>query len=597
MEVKKIVAPDDAIYVSEFMTDFPDGILNKKETGVGNTHLAIINEENYIIAVPTIELILNKCHQHPDLIGIYGDIKQKQFLSMLGTKKNPIKIMVTYNSLPKLVTWLGNDVYEDYKLMIDEYHTMLQDYSFKDACIDKLIEVSLRFKHKTFVSATPIATTYVPKELSHLDNYEIVWNNVSKIKPIRHKTNKPFLAATNIIREYKANNYEVEINTHTGVHISKEAYFFVNSVKSIKDIIDNAGLLPNEVKIICADSEINRQVLDEFGIDKVSDPNKPFTFITSKSFLGSDFYSETGVAYVISSTSKQNTLYSISSDVFQIAGRIRTKTNPFKQYIYHIYNTSASDLTREEFEVIVEKKKQDTLVQISLYNKLSDKDKAALKKRMSMDLEDDYIIYNHTTNELEYNEMKQLNEDFKFKIIYETYTNGLSVRNAYLDAGFEDSGEIFTNEKDDFLSKASSINFKTGLKEYCSIIDSKESNPLFEKRLAYLKAMFPDIEAMVDKLGTSAIRTAKYTLKNIKELMYSNSNEATSATREGISEIFKVGETYSLKDAKIELQKIYDRLKISKKAKATDLEEYFKVKVSSKRADGKTIQTIGLQKL
>lgn len=79
--------------------------------------------------------------------------------------------------------------------------------------------------------------------------------------------------------------------------------------------------------------------------------------------------------------------------------------------------------------------------------------------------------------------------------------------------------------------------------------------------------------------------------------MYSNSNEATSATREGISEIFKVGETYSLKDAKIELQKIYDRLKISKKAKATDLEEYFKVKVSSKRADGKTIQTIGLQKL
>lgn len=595
MDLKKIIAPDDAVYVSEFMTDFPDGILNKKETGVGNTHLAIINDENYIIAVPTIELILNKCHQHPNLIGVYGEMKQRQFLNIIEGKKAPIKIMVTYNSLPKLVAWLGSGVYEDYKLMIDEYHTMLQDYSFKNECIDKLIEISLRFKHKTFVSATPIATTYVPKELSHLDNYEIVWNNVSKIKPIRHKTNKPFLAATNIIREYKANNYEVEINTHTGIHISKEAYFFVNSVKSIKDIIDNAGLLPNEVKIICADNEMNRQVLDEFEIDKVSDKNKPFTFITSKSFLGSDFYSETGVVYVISSTNKQNTLYSISSDVFQIAGRIRTKSNPFKQYIYHIYNTSASDLTREEFEAIVEKKKQDTLVQIALYNKLSDKDKAALKKRMSMDLEDDYIIYNHTTDELEYNEMKQLNEDFKFKIIYETYTNGISVRNAYLDAGFEDSGETFTNEKDDFLSKASSINFKSGLKEYCAIIDSKESNELYTKRLAYLRVMFPEIEEMVNRLGTSALRSAKYTLKNIKELMYSQSNEATSATEEAINKAFKVGETYSLKDTKIELQKIYDSLKITKKAKATDLENYFKIELISKRIDKKMIQCISLK--
>ena len=194
-----------------------------------------------------------------------------------------------------------------------------------------------------------------------------------------------------------------------------------------------------------------------------------------------------------------------------------------------------------------------------------------------MDLEDDYIIYNHTTDELEYNEMKQLNEDFKFKIIYETYTNGLSVRNAYLDAGFEDSGETFTNEKDDFLSKASSINFKSGLKEYCAIIDSKESTPLFEKRLSYLKVMFPEIEGMVNRLGTSALRSAKYTLKNIKELMYSQSKEATSATKEAIDKVFKIGETYSLKDTKIELQKIYDNLKMTKKAKATDLEEYFAI--------------------
>lgn len=70
---------------------------------------------------------------------------------------------------------------------------------------------------------------------------------------------------------------------------------------------------------------------------------------------------------------------------------------------------------------------------------------------------------------------------------------------------------------------------------------------------------------------------------------------ATSATREGINKVFKVGEVYSLKDAKVELQKIYDRLKISKKAKATDLEDYFKIELTSKRIDKKMVQCISLE--
>lgn len=89
--------------------------------------------------------------------------------------------------------------------------------------------------------------------------------------------------------------------------------------------------------------------------------------------------------------------------------------------------------------------------------------------------------------------------------------------------------------------------------------------------------MFPEIEEMVNKLGTSALRLAKYTLKNIKELMYSQSKEATSATKEAIEKTFKIGETYSLKDTKIELQKIYDNLKMTKKAKAMYVEEYFTI--------------------
>ena len=45
------------------MTDLPhDCIFNKVRTGCGGTTIALRNEENYVIAVPTTELIINKCN-------------------------------------------------------------------------------------------------------------------------------------------------------------------------------------------------------------------------------------------------------------------------------------------------------------------------------------------------------------------------------------------------------------------------------------------------------------------------------------------------------------------------------------------------------
>ena len=44
------------------MNDLPhDCIFNKVKTGCGATTIAIKNAENYVIAVPTTEIIENKC--------------------------------------------------------------------------------------------------------------------------------------------------------------------------------------------------------------------------------------------------------------------------------------------------------------------------------------------------------------------------------------------------------------------------------------------------------------------------------------------------------------------------------------------------------
>ena len=55
------------------MDDFPTNcIFNKVKTGCGATTIALTNNENYIIAVPTTELIENKCYP---IKGTDGNVK------------------------------------------------------------------------------------------------------------------------------------------------------------------------------------------------------------------------------------------------------------------------------------------------------------------------------------------------------------------------------------------------------------------------------------------------------------------------------------------------------------------------------------------
>ena len=52
------------------MDDFPKNcIFNKVKTGCGATTIALTNDENYIIAVPTTELVINKCYPPKDKNG------------------------------------------------------------------------------------------------------------------------------------------------------------------------------------------------------------------------------------------------------------------------------------------------------------------------------------------------------------------------------------------------------------------------------------------------------------------------------------------------------------------------------------------------
>jgi hypothetical protein len=48
----------------------------------------------------------------------------------------------------------------DWKVLVDEYHLILEDMDFREDAIMDMIRMVTRFSHYTFLSATPINEDY-----------------------------------------------------------------------------------------------------------------------------------------------------------------------------------------------------------------------------------------------------------------------------------------------------------------------------------------------------------------------------------------------------------------------------------------------------
>ena len=93
--VQRIHADPSKKFLSEVFTDLilPFGILNKGKTGCGGTTVAIESPYNYIIFMPTIELINNKLSQYNELHKkTYSNKENDNEISLLGVYGNIAKI-------------------------------------------------------------------------------------------------------------------------------------------------------------------------------------------------------------------------------------------------------------------------------------------------------------------------------------------------------------------------------------------------------------------------------------------------------------------------------------------------------------------------
>lgn len=584
-----INAPVHSRYCSEFMTELPKGILDKHETGVGCTVLALEDNHPYIITVPTIEIIKNKVEQYPNdrrtenIFGFYGGINPKNLTSYINETKVP-KIMVTYDSFHKVAKLLKENK-NDYRVVVDEFSDLLDAYSYRDKAIDNLLHTLKEFDYVTYISATPIKPEYYPEALKGLEQYQINWGEYTKVKVERKKTNKPFQLACNIIEAYKAAG-------DTGVlmpngYYSKTAYFFVNSVNNILNIIDSADLRPSEVRVICANNKANQSKLDLFKIEKALDPEKKFNFITSSAFKGCDFYSETGVVYIVSNTQNKNTLISIDTDIRQIAGRIRTLTNPFRKEIYHIFNTDASLLSKEDFDELIENKVKHTQDLIDVYYNSNENQRKALKIEWEGNSrygysESNYLV-NNLNGDVEFNHYMMLNDKRRWEVSSNVYRDGLSVREAYIDAGFDIStNQDFVNiqNEDSFINKITNNSFKSNCVSY---IEN-------ENERTYLGDRFPLIKESFEILGADKMKALNYIPdKLMNELKFKNV-DIQDCIKDELSKVLTVGECYPLADLKNIINDTYISLHLNKKGKAVDITKYGDVNFKTIRLNGKFVK-------
>jgi hypothetical protein len=141
----------------------PDGIIDKKETGIGATTCEIESPRDSIIVVPTRALAYSKYEDYKDLIcyvgSAYNGMKKSTRQSILAhhndKSRRVKKFIAVADSFPRIIDAIGNDVYDQYFLMIDEVDSFQQESTYRSAMEDAA-DYYFDFKHRCAVSATYI---------------------------------------------------------------------------------------------------------------------------------------------------------------------------------------------------------------------------------------------------------------------------------------------------------------------------------------------------------------------------------------------------------------------------------------------------------
>lgn len=463
-----IINGGNARYLSElpeFQDGLPHGIVNKTKTDVGGTYVAANCRSNYIIVCPFRDLVdsiaADKNNKY-EIFKCYGGTREHQFRKYI--KEHMIyKIAVTYDSLDKLLKWMDSNT-DSWKVLIDEYHLILEDMDYRESAIMQMCWNIQQFKHYTFLSATPIDEEYEVDFFKNLPHYKIIWALGLPITIRKIKATCLPHGLAKLIRIFKEEGICLpDINGE--LKKVEQLFIFLNSVTTIKQVIDTLELEEDEVKICCAQRQRNRLILGRFKRESAIAPNKRINFFTKKSFQGCNLFSNNGLIIVASDVHRTQTLVDITTTMEQISGRLRENDeyhNIFRNTMVHIFSTNNSVLSQTEFDAEMKRKEDAAVRLLSLQEKADEKELNALIKRVN--IENDILSIEE--GRLVRNELKRMAFIRKQKI-REAYKDGINLRAAYNKSErFVQAKQEYWDKFDSLLARAVTISYEKLLKDY-----------------------------------------------------------------------------------------------------------------------------------
>ena len=533
-------------------------LINKGKVGCGGTTVALTDNRDTIVCVPFVNLIKNKCKQNKEVLGVYSGVTVDKINEYVETHKIK-KIMCTYDQLPRLASIVGYN----YFLLVDELHLLFLQYIFRDTAIRGVLNEYKNFKDWAFLTATPIESEFMLDELKDIPVYNIEWESKREITVEAVKCDSVKSTIASIIEKFL--NNEIEGNAH----------IFVNSVKFIATMIKYFDFEETQCRAIWSknNKEYKNYCAGIPNSDTLSKPKK-INFYTSTCFEGCDLYDEDGKIFIVSDSSKAQTLLDISTSIRQIAGRIR---NTKYDKIYHLFSNTRynTDLSYEEFKEYALNEAEEAKKYASRINS----DAELLKGTKSSE----YVYLYKNENGFEFDKNLILIDIFNYKN-NNTYSLSVNMLNEYAKNNIKVN---LTSDDKKIKIASKTITWKEYVKRYCEL---KKSEYYIGEELELIEEKYPFIKAAYELFGDTLVDMR---IDNVKRAVIAKDDKKNQSekiiyllrTCDG----FKEGTFTTGKKIKEILQTIYDKAGFDKKATISDFRNYAELKPANKRIDGKQV--------
>jgi len=670
MNVIKLDVPAGCRYVSEIegfkIYDFPH-ILNKQIPGCGFTEYCIDplkNSENVVLCSPRKILLQNKYDQHKDEVFLvvndyesdpstdkdltkqekskYDPYKvvdpekvkkekkdREDFFKRL-TKEitgyitdcrfnnKPVKILVTYDSFRIVKDIIQHNFSDlDYRVVIDEFQSIFTDSKFKSDTELQFVKSVQGIQKVCYVSATPMMMKYLEmlEEFKNLPYYELDWEALEPgrvSRPTMYVKNlvSVYTEVKPIIKSYLERKFEYRYVKQEDGEVekieSKEAVFYVNSVNNITSIIKRAGLTPEQVNILVANTtdnvnKIHKRLGKKYDIGTVplrDEPRKMFTFCTRTVYLGADFYSDNARSFVVSDANIDTLAVDITLDLPQILGRQRLIENPWRNEATLFFKPikGANKKPEEVFNKKIEEKERKSLSLLSSYDQVAAENKGDLSEAYETIATLEHYKKNYVAvNKVfiaggvklvpVFNNLVKVSELRAYEMQQTDYASRFTVFSMIKKIGTADIDnevvEEFLNRYEGIKSKKDKLKFlceQAGLPEFDIIVDNVSTKRFKE---------------YVTVLGVDECRSVGYKIEELNKKLSIRSFDK-NLLKEKIYETFKVGNSYTRSGIKKILAGIYKEIGYKATAKASDLDNYFEYKKGLVTVDNKRVSSFKL---